>query len=385
MNIPLKKIACSALVALLFVAADGLNAAVAQTKGDAGYFFGIKGAKDCAFDEAAERLYVTTDKKLIVVDTKDRKTIESIDLAGGLRACDISSDFKYLAIAPITGHFIYWIEIDGLKINQVRFKAGGSESGVYDLCIGANNNVLFSMTFAGSGWVKLRTFDPATNKVEDAGRIRMDSIVAASGDRRHAAVAEGNISSAPLNLYSFADKKLSKVDNLGGFIYEFATGPHANYFARPTKKGCTLYDGNGGKITELPGKPVICAAFHPQVDRLYLMRDGELNIQEYDIDAAKTTNAFALDKPLVIRGEKNDRIVGHFHPVGRDMIMAHFRYVRSVHYRTFQSGRLKVSETGKNLFSVIPSGVYMFALEPIDPDAKKDNKPAPRINVIDAN
>ncbi|MCG8585844.1 MAG: hypothetical protein MI757_14145, partial [Pirellulales bacterium] len=221
--------------ALMLVVVSTPEQSLADDRGDAGYFFGIKGAKDCAFDEAEGRLYVTTEKQLHIIDTKARKTVDKIDLAGSLRACDISPDFKYLAIAPLTGHFIYWIELDGLKINQVRFKAGSSESGVFDLCIGANNHVLFSMTFAGSGWVQLRKYDPAANKVDNVGRVRMDSIVAASGDRRYAAVAEGNISSAPLNLYDFNENKLTKVAKLGGFIYEFACGPHAKYFARPQR------------------------------------------------------------------------------------------------------------------------------------------------------
>ena len=376
------------IVGLVAVSVSMLQApdARAEPKGDVGYFFSVKGAKDCAFDEAEQRLYVTTDKKLIVLDTKERKMVKSIDLAGGLRACDISPDFKYLAIAPITGHFIYWIELDGLKINQVRFKAGGSESGVFDLCIGSDNTVLFSMTFAGSGWVKLRTYNPATNKVDDVGKVRMDSIVAPSSDRRFAAIAEGNISSAPLSVYDFEERKLKKITNLGGFIYEFACGPDAKYFARPQSKGCTLYTKDGGKLTELKGKPVICAAFHPDAERLYLMRDGELSIQQYDIDRSTVTNAFSLDKPLLIRGDVSTRIVGHLHAVGPNMIMAHFRRVRSVHYRAYRSGRLRVSETGKNLFAVIPTGVYMFSLTPPDPTAEKtDGKtPGPKINVIEA-
>jgi hypothetical protein len=151
-----------------------------KTTDDPGFFFEIPGASDCAFDESRDRLYVTTGKQLVVVDTKERTTIESIDLLGGVRSCDISPNSEYLAIAPIEAQFLYWIELEGLEINQVRFSADSSESGVYDLCVGSDGSVVFSMTYAGSGGVKLRRFDPRTNTVDEVGRVNMDSIVTAA-------------------------------------------------------------------------------------------------------------------------------------------------------------------------------------------------------------
>ncbi len=124
-----------------------------RSNGDS--FFPMAGAKDCVFDQKRERLYVTTLKQLVVPDTKDGKVIEEIDLLGGVRACDISPDFQFLAVAPTQGHFIYWIELDKLEINQVTFEADASESGVFDLCVGYDNSVLFSMIYAGPGWVQL--------------------------------------------------------------------------------------------------------------------------------------------------------------------------------------------------------------------------------------
>src|SRR5262245_4751057 len=76
------------------------------TAEESAHFYSVKGAKDCAFDESQNRLYVTAGDKLVIIDTKEHKTVESIDLAGSVQACDISPDFKHLAIAPIKAQYI---------------------------------------------------------------------------------------------------------------------------------------------------------------------------------------------------------------------------------------------------------------------------------------
>jgi hypothetical protein len=367
----------SAWLALVFVAAP-LHADDAEKKEDAGVFFSVPGAKDCAFDQERNRLYVTTLKQVVVIDTKERKIVDSIDLLGGVQSCDISPDFKYLAVAPISSQSLYWIELENLDVNQVRFKADGSETGVYDLCVGKDNSVLFGMTFAGSGGVSLRKFNPETNKVEVVGRVNMDSVITASGDRRYAAIAEGNISNGPLSTYDFEEKKLKPVANLDCFHYEIACAREAKYFARPHAQGCDLYSARGGKLGTLEGKPVICAAFSPVADQLFVMRHGELSIQQYDVEGSKLANSYPLDKPLAIQGDVN--VFAQLHPVGRDFVVAQFR--RQVNYRTFKSGRLKVSEDGKQLFAVLESGVYAF---PVKETAASDTRPGKRkIKVIDA-
>ncbi len=351
-----------------------------RSNGDS--FFPMAGAKDCVFDQKRERLYVTTLKQLVVLDTKDGKVIEEIDLLGGVRACDISPDFQFLAVAPTQGHFIYWIELDKLEINQVTFEADASESGVFDLCVGYDNSVLFSMTYAGSGWVQLRRFLPESKSVEKAGNIRMDSLVSASGDRRYAAVAEGNISSGPLNLYDFQSKSLKKIADLDCFYYEIACAPDAKYFARPHRSGCGFYDSKGTSLGNLEGKPVICAAFHPKGNTLFVMRDGESGLQEYDMQGNSLAANYRFDSAVAIRGTVNERIIAQAVPVGPNGAMVNVRRVADVHFSAFKSGRLRVSDDGEKLFAVTPTGVYMFSVKSTAP-SPGDGKPKRRINVID--
>ena len=108
------------------------------------------------------------------------------------------------------------------------------------------------------------------------------------------------------------------------------------------------------------------------------MRHGEVNIQEYDIQGKKISNAYPLDKPLVIRGDVRETVT--LQPVGRDVVMASFRV--NVNFHTYASGRLKIAENGETLFAVIPAGVYSFPIKAAAP-APADTKPKPKIKVID--
>src|SRR5262249_52239270 len=148
------------------------------------FFFAIEGAKDCAYDEARQRLYVTCPSEPVIVDTKERKILESLHLNGTLQGCDIAPDFKFVAIDPSKAQFIYrvglnWTKFEKMEVSQIKFPASSSETGVYGICVGSDNSVLFSMTYDGSGPVKLRRLSP-DNKVTVVGRINMNSVLTAS-------------------------------------------------------------------------------------------------------------------------------------------------------------------------------------------------------------
>jgi hypothetical protein len=352
-------------------------------KQDDGEFFELGGAKDCAFDAQRQRLFVTNEKEIAVFDTKKRELVKSMEVMGKVRACDISPDFKYLAVAPLEGQFLYWIQLEDLEITQVRFKASASETGVFDLCVGADNSVLFSTTFAGSGWVTLRKFDPKTTRVTELDNVRMDSVVAASGDRQFAAVAEGNISSGPLQLYDFQKRRLKKVADLQCFNYEIACSRGARYFASPGRNGCVLYDGEGVRLGVLEGKPVICAAFSPKTDHLFVLRHGESTVQEYDVQGQSIANEYPLDKALAIKGDVHSHIVANVHSSGSHAFGS-IRRVVNVNHKTFQSGRVKVSDDGEHLFAVVPTGVYMFSVKSPGPSESGTAPNRPKIKVIEA-
>jgi hypothetical protein len=349
-----------------------------------GVFVPIAQAKDCAFDHVRQRLYVTTLKQLVVVDMRERKVLEAIDLLGNVQGIDISPQAGFLAIAPIEGQYVYklnldWKTTEDMEFTRIKFNAPGNEPGVFGIGIGAEGSILFSTTFAGSGWVTLRRINP-DDSVADVGRVRMNSVIAVSGDRQQAFVGEGNISSGPLLRYDFKSKTLTKLADLQCFHYELACSADGSRIARPERTGCDLYDAQGRKLGALSGAPVMSAAFHPKSDSLYVLRHGELNIQEYNLEGKLLDTSYPLDKPLVIQGDVNSTVIADLQPVGRDVVMANFRQIVNVNFRAYQSGRLHVSEDGQSLCAVVPSGVYIF---PIQKAPAEGAVTKPRVKIID--
>lgn len=362
-------------------AADPANEASEQDQ--AGFFYPLAGAKDCAYDQERQRLYITTHEKLVVFDTKARKLLESVELGGKLQACDIAPDFSFLVVAPIAAQYVYriklaWEQIEDMEVSQIKFRGDSSETGVFSIAVGSDNTTIFSTTYAGSGGVTLRRLDAKSDAIEDIGRINMDTVLTSSGNRDLAAVAEGNISSAPLHLYDFKEQKLKHIADLGDFNYEIACASGGKYFARPNRNGCDLYDRQGGRLGTLEGAPVIAAAFHPKSDALFVMRHGEPNIQEYDVQGKKQSHAYPLDKPLIIRGDVLETVT--LQPVGRAAVLARFR--QRVNFHAYASGRLKVAENGETLFAVIPGGVYSFRIKAAAAEPP-GNQRKPKIKVVE--
>jgi len=349
-----------------------------------GFFIPVAQAKDCAYDHVRQRLYVTTLKQLVVVDMKERKVLEAIDLLGNVQGIDIASHAQFLAIAPMGGQFIYklkldWKTVNDMEFSRIKFKAPGNEPGVFSLGIGADDSILFSTTYSGSGWVTLRRINP-DDSVDEVGKVRMDSVIAVNGDRQKAFVGEGNISSGPLRQYDFKGKTLSKVVDLKCFYHELASSSDGLRIARPDRSGCDLYDAQGSKLGALSGLPVIAAAFNPKSASLYVIRHKQLNIQEYNSDGKLLAHSYPLDRPLVIKADVRSTLIADLQPVGKEKVMASFRQVINVNFRTYQSGRLHVSEDGKSLCAVVPSGVYIFPTKESD---TQGSVPKSKVKIID--
>jgi hypothetical protein len=353
----------AAIVLLAGISGDATADKPAPNGAAKSLFFSVDHAKDCVFDAQRQRLYVTNEKQLVVIDVKDKKTIKTLDLPGKLRPCDMTPDGKHLAVGPQSGMFFYWVSLDDLDVTQVRLKPDGRELGVFDLCTGADGSVLLSMAVedGGSASQKLRRYDPQTNATTEVGVSPRYTALAASGDRRYAAVAEGDISNGPLKLYDFQEKTLRTVAALGDFNYEIACSTGARYFAWPHREDCALLDEKGGRVSNLPGKPVIAAAFNPKADRLFVMRDGDTSIQEYSVPDQKPVNQYPLDKALAIAGKVSERVVANVTQTSKKSAVGTIRRVRTVSYKKFDSGRMRVTDDGQTLCVVVPTGVYLFA------------------------
>ena len=85
--------------------------------------------------------------------------------------------------------------------------------------------------------------------------------------------------------------------------------------------------------------------------------------------------------PPLLSDVRNREVV-KLQSVGKDVVIARFRTIRSVNFHTYESGRLKISEGGDSLFAVLPTGVYLFPVKPT-PASNLGTKPKVKIKTID--
>jgi hypothetical protein len=313
----------------------------------------------------------------------NRKVIESIDLLGNVQGLDLSAKARFLAIAPIAAQYLYkvdldWKSVEDMKVERIKFKADGNEPGVFSVGIGADDSILFTTTFSGSGGVKLRRM-AASGAVSEIGRVNMDSIIAVTGDRQKAYIAEGNISSGPLDRYDFKKKLVSKVTDMQSFNYEIAASADGSMVARPRQNGCELFDAKGSKLGNLTGGAVIAAAFNPKGKTLFVFRSGQPSIQEYSLSGKLLDSAYPIDRRVAMKGDVRRSIVGQ--QVGNQVRV---RSMTTVTNHTYASGRLHVSEDGSTLMALVANdGVFVFPI--VDHAKEHDDATAPRskVKIID--
>jgi hypothetical protein len=203
--------------------------------------------------------------------------------------------------------------------------------------------------------------------------------VSSSGDRRYAGVAEGDMPNGLLWLYDFNEKNLRLIGPVGGRNHEIACSADARYFARSHGGGCEVLDAKGGRLGNFAGKAVIAAAFHPKAHRVFLLRDGETNIQEYSVPDLTLVNEYPMDKAVSIHREVKNQVVANVTQTGNNSAVGTVRRVRSVSFRAFESGRVRVSDNGDTVCAVVPTGVYVFATK--EPAAKEEGS---KFKVIEA-
>jgi hypothetical protein len=326
---------------------------------------------------------VTTLSQLVVVDMTNRKVIESIDLLGNVQGLDISAKAKFLAIAPIAAQYLYkvdldWKSVDDIKVERIKFKADSNEPGVFSVGVGADDSILFTTTFSGSGGVKLRRM-AATGVVTEVGRVNMDSVIAVTGDRQKAYIAEGNISSGRLDRYDFKKKLVSKVTDMQSFNYELAASADGAMVARPRANGCELYDANGSKLGNLTGGAVIAAAFNPKGKTLFVFRSGQQSIQEYSQGGKLLDSAYPIDRNVAMKGDARRSIVGQ--QVGNQVRL---RSMTTVTNHTYANGRLHVSEDGSTLMALVGNdGVFVFPIGDKAKDSDDAKPPKSKVKIID--
>jgi YVTN family beta-propeller protein len=139
---------------------------------------------------------------------------------------DTSPDGKTLYVANSGGNNISVVDvIQGIEKFKVPVPAGFSDDRPFSLAVANNGLVLFSTTFAGSGFGgRMLQLDPSTNTVSQrldffaGGSTTEATFLRPSGDRSAVGAVAGDISSAPVFKYLAAANLWGPEKDLGGFV-----------------------------------------------------------------------------------------------------------------------------------------------------------------------
>jgi hypothetical protein len=163
-------------------------------------------------------LYVAgQDGKLSVYDVETGALKAGWKVGTNLGGLDVSLDGCYAVIAERTpvsttigqyGDRTYQIGVHRVDLATGEVKTFVTTPNYYDYTffdvgVLANGKVLLTQSFQGSGWITLKMLDIITGAITTLpGSYTQDSIISVSEDRTKILVAESNISSAPLNLFT---------------------------------------------------------------------------------------------------------------------------------------------------------------------------------------
>lgn len=243
----------------------------------------IPNRRDCVFDDEGV-LYVTAGSQVVRYDTRSATYLTPFTLGGTLMGIDRSADGRALAVADTTtqGNFnrIFLVRTETGAAQAVSFPLAFYESGTYMVAWGSDGRILVTSNFAGSGWVPLRRYDPATGQTTVLGSVRQSTMLTPSASRATIGLAESNISSGPVHAYDVGQGALVASVNTSWFTFEVAVASDETHFLVPTYGGAFVYQRQGSTFTlvttlgQYASYGPIGAVFSPTRERLYTAEYG---------------------------------------------------------------------------------------------------------------
>lgn len=274
-----------AILALLLISASGFpslaEAAVAPVS------IAAAGATDMVFNSQDGIIYIAAGNQIVRYDWPNRAYLPSWSVGTKLKGIDVSPDGKTIAVADDVigvGSTVWFYLVDTAtgEVRKVVSGAGGSEGGTYAVAFGADSRVFFSTRYRGSGWVRIRVYDPANQSIATVGgSVTQDTMLSASGDRSKIAFAQGNISNGPFGFIDSATLGFS-LSTTNVFNYEVATNATGSVIAVPTyPNGIMLGNGDLGAVGNIPCRS-LSVAFHPHSDVLFASVSASSIIAAYN-------------------------------------------------------------------------------------------------------
>jgi VCBS repeat-containing protein len=306
---------------------------------------------DMALDSQRGVLYIGNGSELLRYHLSGQSFLPPIAVGGNLRGMDISPDGTTLAVADRdyfgTENFFHLVDLSTGSIETVSFTRAFGEAGTYSVAYGIDGRLLVSTEFAGSGWVPLRRYEPATGAVTVLASVRQRSMLAASADRSVIGYEESNGSNGPFGRYRVADGTILKGPGTGQFNAEIGVNRNGSQFAFPTAAGCFIFNGTLRPVTTLGvllGPHPVGVVYHPTRDIVYFAWKTTTTVRAHD------TSTFAV---------LDTYETGTYFGGPADW--------------PFREGRLKITGDGSKLFCTVDLGVLVINLNNSAPVANGDS------------
>jgi plastocyanin len=286
---------------------------------------------DMVYDAGRDIVYITSGSTVLRYQLASDSFLTPIQLSGNLMGVDISPDGNTLLVADSSASssnvWVHVINLNTGQTNRAFFPIAFGESGTFAVAFGGDGAALVSSRFAGSGWVPLRRYDPASGQVTIiSSLVNQDSMVSSSGDGTTIIVAESNNSGGPMDLYDVASRKIIKTGGTQVYNYECAASLDGSLFAIPTYFGNYIYDRAFNQITNIGGP--IGAAFHPAADAVFFPFAGTTYVEAY------STTTWQM------------------------LAQYDFQYTfNSPGNHAFNNGRIRISPDGQVIFVTVSGGV----------------------------
>ncbi|MDB6058878.1 MAG: hypothetical protein JWO95_2722, partial [Verrucomicrobiales bacterium] len=313
-----------------------------------GTFISAPNRVDMVCDDARGLLYISSGGDVLRYDLSSDTFLTPLHVGGILKGMDLSPDGNTLAVTETftagTNNWIYLIDLPSGVTHEVDFALESLESGTFSVAWGNDGALMISSQFAGSGWVPLRRYDPASGIVTTIASVRQNSMLCASGDGSIVGVAESNISSGPVNRYSVSSRSIPQAAFANQFLYEVAVNRNGKQFAVPTPSGCLIDELSGTSLIKTnvigvaSGAQPVGAVFHPTRDAVFFTWTGTTDVRVYQ--TVSWTELARYD----------------------------FQFTFTNTTAAYNNGRMKISHNGSIIFAMVSGGVRYLRHNLVIPD-----------------
>jgi YVTN family beta-propeller protein len=245
----------------------------------------VGGLRELVVDGPGAHLYVSndTDNRIEDVSIAACTAISPIGVGSSPEGFDITPDGKQLYVANKGGTNVSVVDLaTRQELKKIFFTSNVSGDTPLSLAIANSGKAFFSTTFAGSGFGgRLMSIDLATGGVTQENSFFVDgttteaTVLRASADHSVIGAVAGDISSAPVFIYTAAADTFKPEHDLNGFVSRVVVSPDGSMLL---VDGTYVLDDDLNLLGKIPGATTAWAAFGGSSNVAYRAGAGHIDV-----------------------------------------------------------------------------------------------------------